>query len=122
MSAFEKPDPPPLDVKKLRRWGRFDADESQVELLTETGPRQGVIVDESYGGIGLLLDDVQGLTVGQNVQVVYYGAPVNAIIRRILDEFEGRCEVGIEWIKASAKDARPTDAAPAAADEATRHA
>jgi hypothetical protein len=53
------------------------------------------VYDESLGGLGLILDDVASLRVGQALQVVYAGALVRGTIRHITLRDDGRYVVGI---------------------------
>jgi hypothetical protein len=82
-----------------RRWMRFPADESRVYLFTssdEEVPAQ--VRDESFGGIGLLVDAAPAeFAPGVAVEVEYAGAPMSALIRRVSQEVDGRTFLGLEW-------------------------
>lgn len=82
-----------------RRWMRFPADETRVYLRGSSGdeiPAQ--VRDESFGGIGVLVDHAPAeLVPGVAVEVEYAGAPMAALIRRVNQQDDGRTFLGLEW-------------------------
>lgn len=82
-----------------RRWMRFPADEARVFLVDSSGEEIPALVrDESFGGIGVLVDQAPAEFVpGLAVQVEYAGAPMAALIRRVNQQDDGRTFLGLEW-------------------------
>lgn len=81
-----------------RQWGRFVADVGQLVVEAEAGDtRPADVWDESFGGIGLLMDDVRGLEVGNELKLTYDGTPMRGVVRNVLQQPDGRYRVGIEW-------------------------
>ena len=99
MSASPSPEDSRRGIKNQRRWSRFAADHPKVQLETSHGPRLGYLLNESFSGVGLLLEDAAGLRQGQQLEVIYYGAPVTGVVRRLVCfDDDVACEVGIEWL------------------------
>jgi hypothetical protein len=59
---------------------------------------RGSVVDESSGGIGLIVTSDQGLQVGQPVEVGYGGFPIRAEVRYIEATAGGCFRVGLRWV------------------------
>jgi len=59
---------------------------------------RGAVVDESSGGIGLVVASQQGLQVGQPVEVGYGGFPIRAEVRYIEATADGRFRLGLRWV------------------------
>jgi hypothetical protein len=55
------------------------------------------VLDECFGGIGLLLDQVSHLSVGGDVSVHYEGTVMVGTVRNVVDRGDGKFRVGIEW-------------------------
>lgn len=78
---------------------RFPADEARVFLFTGSGEEIPAHVrDESFGGIGVLVDHAPAEFVpGFAVEVEYAGSPMAALIRRVNQQDDGRTFLGLEW-------------------------
>lgn len=82
-----------------RQWRRFLGEAVDVRLAQDMGePLPAEMLDESFGGIGLLLDDAQPLAVGQELDVLYNGTPIRAVVRYVGLSENGRHRVGLEWL------------------------
>jgi hypothetical protein len=82
-----------------RHWMRFPADEARVYLYVSGGKEIPALVrDESFGGIGVLVDNAPAEFVpGFALEVEYAGAPMAALIRRVNQQDDGRTFLGLEW-------------------------
>ena len=71
------------------------------EIVMRNGPllsQPAEVVDESFTGIGILVDEVSQLRPGRELDVDYKGAPMRATVRHISPERrDGRYQVGLEW-------------------------
>ena len=54
----------------------------------------GNLLDESYGGLGVVLDDVSGFEVYDEVKIIREGVPLHAVITNIREE---DCILGLQW-------------------------
>ena len=59
------------------------------EMIVWTG-QPGIITDESYSGVSLILNDVSGLRIGQSIEITYRGTPASAVIRNVRLMEDGR--------------------------------
>jgi hypothetical protein len=81
-----------------RQWDRFLNDVVHVHVSPAPGVTFAAeVLDESFGGIGLLVDDAQHLAVGRVVELEYNDTPLEAIVRHISPKQLGRHRVGLEW-------------------------
>ncbi|MEX0937946.1 MAG: hypothetical protein WDZ59_08790 [Pirellulales bacterium] len=97
-TQFESDDRQGQDTAERRQWSRFLARVGEVSIRLEGGDeRQAMAVDESFGGIGLVVDDAAGLEYGQEVVVSYDGATLYAIVKYVAPNGEGRHRVGLQW-------------------------
>jgi hypothetical protein len=83
-----------------RRWTRLagDADNGKVELVTQSGMRlPGRLLDESFGGIGVRVDEQGDLANGECVDAVYFGVPARAVVRHLTPLADGGVRVGLQW-------------------------
>jgi hypothetical protein len=81
-------------TEMTRRARRFPA---QVESVTVVARIAARVLDESQSGIALSVADPSSLAVGQEVDVVYAGAAMPAVVRRVHDQADGACVVGLQW-------------------------
>jgi hypothetical protein len=81
-----------------RKWGRFVADVGELVVhVASDDCRPAELLDESFGGIGLLLCDGTRLFVDRQVEVSYDGIAIGGVVRAI-EPFDGdRYRVSIEW-------------------------
>lgn len=82
-----------------RQWTRYPTQGKQITVVTDRSQQAAVVVDESFGGIGLLMDNPVPVSVGGEITLVYRGVPMRGIVRRIQTEEDGRFLAGIEWLK-----------------------
>ncbi len=85
------------DGECRRDWSRTVSDEGMVAVLTAQGPLQAVIVDESFGGMGLLIVSQEEFLIGHQVGLLYGGMPLNAVIRWVHPLENGQQHLGVEW-------------------------
>ena len=97
-STSVAPDPlgSELRVEEDRREvPRLSPNQCKVEIRTL---QVGTVIDESSGGIGLLVDNIRGLEVGQQVEINYADFPIRAEIRCLEYAIGGRFRVGLKWL------------------------
>ena len=97
------------DLRRSTRFGReYGAEE--VVIWTAAGEEKLAYVhDESFGGLGLYLDEVQGLEIGCRVDIVYAGELLESRVRHIEHRADGTYVVGFECHASSATSARGDD-------------
>jgi hypothetical protein len=84
----------------IRRWLRFPPDRSEMPVILEGEPKNAVVLDESFGGIGVMLEmeDAVNLQVGDALVVLYYDRPTPGQVQRIQRNPETKqVRVGIRW-------------------------
>ena len=69
---------------------------NQVVLWSEGGEKLAGVHDESLGGLGLYLEDLQGLENGSQVDMVYAGELLSGTVRHIEQQADGVYVVGFE--------------------------
>ena len=89
--------------QKLRRSIRFPSDTDRPSFFAiQVGEGQweaGRLTDESSRGIGVEVAQTHGLQIGQQVRLIYYGAPEWAYVRQIWMVGDGTWWVGLEGPK-----------------------
>ena len=81
-----------------RDWSRTAPADSRVCLLTAAGSLPATIVDESFGGVGLLVQSDQDIAEGQEIGLAYAGITMRAVARWTRQLDEGQQHIGIEWL------------------------
>ncbi len=108
-----------------RRWIRFPAQVSQVELLWADEVVEATVLDESFQGLGIKLP--AGLPTPEKDQVItvhYNGGTMPAIVRNLEPQEDGSVRLGLQWWKSNTPSETPTSggaadsAQPAAYGEA----
>ena len=90
-----------------RQWGRFVSHVGK--LVVRTADHDGTpaeVMDESFGGIGIVLQDGPLLDIGDEVEISCDGTPMSGVVRNIAAEEAGRQRIGVEW---RSKDLDATD-------------
>ena len=83
------------DVIERREWMRFPS--SDIEVWVPPGPMKAKVLDESFGGIGLLVRATAGLEVGSKITLIYNGCPMWAIVRYVADPSDEKRRIGFQW-------------------------
>ncbi|MHB8970740.1 MAG: PilZ domain-containing protein [Pirellulaceae bacterium] len=88
------------EAAERREWARYRSDLQRVVVL---GPPAQVasIVDESFGGIGIVVRNVRGLSVNQPITLLYSDAPMVGTVRRIEPTFYDAFQIGVQWVNAA---------------------
>lgn len=95
-----------------RRFSRFLPDEGQVRIRAASGldvPCE--VQNESYGGLGVVVDDGAGITEGLEVEVAMEGSAFDAVITSCRKLEDGGTFVGIKWLEAEAGEEQPEELA-----------
>lgn len=80
------------DARNQRRWMRFPSQGEQLELVV-----QATLADESYSGIGFLLEEGWDVAPGTPVRVTYLGTTMTGTVRAANPAEDGRRRIGVEW-------------------------
>jgi hypothetical protein len=90
----------PEDCVECRQWGRFIVDLGKLVLsAAPSDQRNAKVVDESFGGIGVVVDDASGLEPGLDLNLNYEGVPMRGTVCSVWPYEGGRHRVGIEWTR-----------------------
>jgi CBS-domain-containing membrane protein len=95
------------DTDKSRRWTRFQPDLSEVWVTFSNAPRLARVVDESFGGIGLVMDkvDASDLQPGCEVTILHYGRLTRGSVKWITPQPETeQLRLGICWLPTKTSD------------------
>jgi hypothetical protein len=85
-----------------RRWMRFPSDVSTVPVIAHgCSLGQAAVVDESFAGIAIDLDDLRGLNLHEQVEIRFRGQQRPCIVRYIVPMASGRYRVGLEWVNST---------------------
>ena len=92
-------------ASERRQWGRFVSTLGEILIDREGGsPLHADFLDESFGGIGLLLDKPDHLEVGSAISLHYDGVPMRGMVRSVANASEAKVRVGVEWIAAAPEE------------------
>ena len=82
----------------LRRNERFTGTGGKVTLETNDGQRfTGIVVNESFGGAGIVFENDVPVTQRSEIEVTYHGVPASAIVRHVSAFAKGGCMIGVHW-------------------------
>jgi hypothetical protein len=88
---------PPGNLLERRTHSRRPSDLGDLIVTTSTGQQVARAVDESDGGIGLLMPNVNDLRRGDLLQVTYGGTTRWGSFRWYQRHSDGRYRAGIQW-------------------------
>jgi hypothetical protein len=97
------------DLRQSTRFGREYGMEEVVIWTVAGEEKLGSVHNESLGGLGLYLDEVQGLENGCEVDMVYAGELLRGTVRHIERQADGIYVVGFECHATSDTVARHDD-------------
>jgi hypothetical protein len=83
------------DAKNRRSFRRLPID-SAIEIWTDHQSWEGVLVNQSIGGVGLLLKSKPELSVGDEIRACYDDTEAFGFVRHIRQQ-SGAAYVGISW-------------------------
>lgn len=80
-----------------RNWTRIPPEIGRTTIYDRGNKIPAGIVDESFGGLGLVLTNDPGFVVGREIRLLYHGFMMKAVVRytRTVDSEHHR--LGIEW-------------------------
>ena len=85
---------------RRRMRSRFSSDIQSVTITSDKRSyRPQKVLDESSGGMGLLIDDVQDLRPGDHIEVSYLDSTMTAVVRAIVPTGSRSYRLGIEWLE-----------------------
>lgn len=87
-------------VSANRRNVRFPAEENTppIRFVNSLGQTLiGKLVNESYGGVAATIACPEGLVLGQDLSVAYFGQATLGVLRRMTPEPDGSWLIAIEW-------------------------
>lgn len=88
----------PQQCVERRQWGRFVVDVGKLVVsVAPSDQRNAEVLDESFGGIGVVIDDASGLEPGLDLDLNYEGVLMRGTVRSVRPYEGGRYRVGIEW-------------------------
>lgn len=83
-----------------RRYSRFLPEDNQVTVSSDTGLHfTADVVDESFGGIGVVCENQSGLEEGLEVTVHLEEAEYDAVIVSIRPDEEDTVHLGLKWLE-----------------------
>ena len=85
--------------RERRQWTRYAGDEQNemVGLETDSGEtHQGRLFDESFDGIGVLVDNGEIYRVGQELEPTYRNVRVGTVVRHIGKKSDSVTRVGLQ--------------------------
>ena len=86
------------EVHESRREPRYDGNGDSVALTADDGTNYtGSVVNESFGGVGIVFEQRVPLKSGRQLELNYHGIPTSAIVRHVTSFAKGGCLVGIHW-------------------------
>jgi len=91
------PDPSSIDGVADSRRSEMRFSFAALDAITLWMPRDATLADESFSGIGLLVDDPAGIALGQQVAIDYQGERAAAHVRNVRLAEQGQWRVGLEW-------------------------
>ena len=80
-----------------RRWPRETGKVRQLLLWAGDALQDGVVLDESVGGIALSLRDGTIVRVGQMVRLTRGDRSAPAIVKHVYQSEDGKYHLGLEW-------------------------
>lgn len=115
-----------VSTANRRKWMRFPSDAREVAVMHSNGTQlKGVVVDESFGGVGLLVESSIAVDVGVELKIVIDGAILPSIVRNVTRKADGSCRIGLQWPKTERKGTstrtRNSASRSAASPEATEN-
>lgn len=82
-----------------RRWMRFPSDVSSVSVVSRgSSLGQADVVDESFTGIAIDLDEIGGLVPHDQVEIYFRGQPRQCFVRYVVPMANSRYRIGLEWV------------------------
>lgn len=96
-----------------RRFSRFMPDENQVRIQSQAGldvPCE--VQNESYGGLGVVVDDGAGIEEGLEVVIAMEGSSFEAVVTSCRKQADGGTFVGIKWLESDVEGEDADDEEP----------
>ncbi len=88
----------------LRSESRFTGRGGRVTFQLDDGKNYlGTVINESFGGAGIIFDDRIPVSKSAEIEVTYHGVPTMAIVRHVSAFNKGGCMVGVHWKAAAIK-------------------
>ena len=101
MTTTSLPDPSRGRESERRRFHRFLAQPSDIQVHVGSKTIKGELVNESIGGLALTTYDASNIMIGQAVEANLREASSTAYVRSIHKRMDGKYRVGVSWEKKS---------------------
>lgn len=90
--------PSTTESSTRRRWTRLVSEIKEATLRDDSGlASKAHVIDESFGGIGLIFEANPNLAIEQEIEISYNGVRLFAVIRHIQPQRDGTCRLGLQW-------------------------
>ncbi|MEN6495368.1 MAG: PilZ domain-containing protein [Thermoguttaceae bacterium] len=97
LQTNSEPSTPPRDLLDRRKWTRVPPEIGRTTIYYDGRKIPATIMDESFGGLGLLLPRDPGIAIGSEVRALYHGFLMKAVVRFAKTVASDRHRMGIEW-------------------------
>ena len=89
-------EPQEVSSRDQRKWTRFKPGKTETFVVLEDERFSGEIVDESYEGVGVLVNERLELQVYDLIELIYYDVPVRGVVRSVSHQ-GSKTRLGIQW-------------------------
>lgn len=97
LQTNSEPDATPREILDRRKWTRVAPEIRRTTIYHDDRKIPATVIDESFGGLGLLLTRDPGIAVGSEVRALYHGFLMKAVVRFAKSVAPDRHRMGIEW-------------------------
>lgn len=80
-----------------RAWTRIPPEIGRTTIYDQGNKISAGIVDESFGGLGLILTNDPGFAIGHEIRLLYHGFMMKAVVRFTKTVDAEHHRLGIEW-------------------------
>lgn len=80
-----------------RHWPRIESTPMEIAIIADGHSWTATVIDESLGGIGIVMDPPLEMDIGDQVQLLIEGNCFPATIKSSRAQNEGAFRIGLEW-------------------------
>lgn len=92
-----EPNTPSQLVTDQRKWTRLPPEIGRTTIYDNGHRISAGIVDESFGGLGLILTNDPGFAVGREIRLLHHGFMMKAVVRYTETVDSEHHRLGVEW-------------------------